>query len=41
VMTRAPHALSKDPSLEDLTATLYGLFGVDSPVGTDGQPLFQ
>ena len=41
VMTRAPRALSKDPSLEDITATLYEAFRVAPPAGTDGQPLFQ
>ena len=33
-------SLAKDPALEDLTATLYRLFGVEPPAGTDGLPLF-
>lgn len=32
--------LSKDPALEDLTATLYSRFGVTPPEGMDGRPLF-
>jgi predicted AlkP superfamily phosphohydrolase/phosphomutase len=32
--------LSKDPALEDITATLYKLFAVEAPKNLDGVPLF-
>lgn len=40
LVVRSGATLSKDPALEDLTATLYSLFGVTPPEGTDGKPLF-
>lgn len=40
LLTNRPHALSKDPALEDVTATLYRLFDVEIPAEIDGQPLF-
>ncbi len=41
LITSKPYELSKDPALEDVTATLYALFGVDPPEGLDGKALFQ
>jgi predicted AlkP superfamily phosphohydrolase/phosphomutase len=41
LIVRRKVALTKDPALEDLTATLYARFGVTPPDGIDGKPLFQ
>jgi predicted AlkP superfamily phosphohydrolase/phosphomutase len=35
------HELAKDPALEDVTATLFHLFGVAAPADIDGQPLIR
>lgn len=40
LLVRKKVSLSKDPALEDVTATLYSRFGVAPPVGIDGKPLF-
>jgi len=40
LLTNRPHVLSKDPALEDITATLYQLFDVELPAEIDGKPLF-
>ncbi len=40
MIVRRPVELAKDPALEDITATLYALFGVEPPEGMDGRPLF-
>lgn len=40
LLTSRPHVLSKDPALEDVTATLYHLFAVTPPAGLDGLSLF-
>jgi len=40
LLVRKKVSLSKDPALEDLTATLYSRFGVAPPEGLDGKPLF-
>jgi predicted AlkP superfamily phosphohydrolase/phosphomutase len=40
IIVRSGATLSKDPALEDITATLYSKFGVTPPVGTDGKSLY-
>ena len=40
IIVRSGAELSKDPSLEDITATLYSQFGVAPPVWIDGKVLF-
>jgi len=40
LVVRSGATLSKDPALEDVTATLFSLFGVTPPAGTDGKPLY-
>ncbi len=40
LLVRGKVSLSKDPALEDVTATLYSRFGVAPPEGLDGKPLF-
>jgi predicted AlkP superfamily phosphohydrolase/phosphomutase len=40
LLVRRKVALSKDPALEDITATLYASFGIEPPAGLDGKPLF-
>ncbi|MHC4837103.1 MAG: alkaline phosphatase family protein [Planctomycetota bacterium] len=40
LVVRSGATLSKDPTLEDLTATLFALFDVEAPEGTDGMPLY-
>ncbi len=40
IIVRNGQGLSKDPALEDITATLYHLFDVEPPAGVDGKPLF-
>jgi predicted AlkP superfamily phosphohydrolase/phosphomutase len=40
IIVRSGANLSKDPALEDITATLYNQFGVTPPDGMDGKPLF-
>lgn len=40
IISTSGKTFSKDPALEDITATLYSLFGVAPPEGTDGLPLY-
>lgn len=41
IIVRSGPTLSKDPALEDITATLYEAFGVVPPADMDGKPLFR
>ena len=40
IISTSGKTFSKDPALEDITATLYSLFNVAPPEGTDGLPLY-
>lgn len=40
IISRSGQSFSKDPALEDITATLYSLFEVTPPEGMDGRPLY-
>ncbi|MHC4380681.1 MAG: alkaline phosphatase family protein, partial [Planctomycetota bacterium] len=40
IISRSGKSFSKDPALEDITATLYSLFDVTPPEGMDGRPLY-
>ena len=40
IIVRSGATLSKDPALEDITATLYKAFSVVPPADMDGKPLF-
>jgi predicted AlkP superfamily phosphohydrolase/phosphomutase len=40
IIVRSGAKLSKDPTLEDITATLYSRFGVVSSTPIDGKPLY-
>lgn len=40
IIVRSGATLSKDPALEDITATLYKAFRVAPPADMDGKPLF-
>ena len=40
ILTKEKREFSKDPALEDITATLYRLFDVNPPEGLDGQALY-
>jgi len=40
IISTSGKSLSKDPTLEDITATLYSLFNVTPPEGLDGRPLY-
>lgn len=40
ILVRSGKTLSKDPALEDITATLYSAFSVAPPANMDGKPLF-
>jgi len=40
IIVRSGATLSKDPALEDITATLYQKFGVTPPADMDGKALF-
>ncbi|MGB0954340.1 MAG: alkaline phosphatase family protein, partial [Planctomycetota bacterium] len=40
IISKSGKAYSKDPALEDITATLYSLFQVTPPDGMDGKSLY-
>lgn len=40
IISKSGKAYSKDPALEDITATLYSLFQVTPPEGMDGKSLY-
>lgn len=40
IIAESGKPFSKDPALEDITATLYSLFGLSVPEDMDGEPLY-
>jgi len=40
IIAESAKSFSKDPALEDITATLYSLFGLSIPENMDGKSLY-
>jgi bisphosphoglycerate-independent phosphoglycerate mutase (AlkP superfamily) len=40
IIAESGNSFSKDPALEDITATLYSLFSLSVPENMDGKPLY-